>query len=71
MDMTGNRRAATMVDRIVNSVESAMLTEAQLHALDSLCADVTELLAHGREDDARRTMRVAMSLLAGGPPVEA
>ena len=67
--MTTKPCVATMVDSIVNSVESALLTESQQHALDALCTEVRELFALGLEDDAKRTMKVALSLVACGPPV--
>jgi hypothetical protein len=59
-----------MLEAISHSVGSAVLTEAQQHSLDMLCAEVGKLCALGRQDDARRTLKIALSLIAGGPPVK-
>ena len=64
-----NPCAATVLEAACRSVGSALLTEAQQQALDTLFAEVNELCARNREADARRTMKVALSLIAGGPPV--
>lgn len=61
---------ASILDAVSSSVESALLTEAQQHALDMLCAEARALCAADREDDARRTMKIALSLIAGGPPAK-
>ena len=62
--------AATILDAVSQSVESALLTEAQQHALDMLCVEVRKLCALDKQDDARRTLKIALSLIAGGPPVQ-
>jgi hypothetical protein len=50
------------------SVQSALLSEAQQRSLDSLRVEVRELCAMNQEADARRTMQLALCLIAAGPP---
>lgn len=60
--------AARSFETICESVRCALLTDAQAAALDSLRADVGRLFAHGLDADAKRTIKVALALIAAGPP---
>ena len=56
------------MDTVRRSVGGAMLTESQQHSLDTLRAEAEQLARFGRRDEALRTLRLAMSIIAAGPP---
>lgn len=64
----GEPSVVKVMEAVCRSVGSARLTEAQQRSLDWLCAEVKQLCALGREADARRRLKLALSLVSGGPP---
>lgn len=67
---TSHTAVGKMLESAYHSVASALLSENQRLALDDLCAQADALCAADRADDARRVMKLALSLIACGPPVK-
>lgn len=62
------RGVAAAIDGACASVQSALLTDAQYHALDALRTEIKSLCALERHSEARSVLTVALALIAGGPP---
>lgn len=48
----------------------ALLTDAQFRDLETLCSEVNQLCARGLVEDAAAVVRLAISLVGGGPPAK-
>ena len=67
-DGSAGARAVRSFEAVCKSARCAMLTDAQAAILESLRTDVRQLFARGRDADARRTIKLAVSMIAAGPP---
>lgn len=50
------------------SQASARLTDAQVREIDRLRAEIRRLCEDGKNDDARRTAKLARDIIREGPP---
>lgn len=67
-DTVGGSSIARRMDDVCRSAGTALLTDSQLHALDAMRSKAEKLAGSGRRDEALRTLRLAVMMIASGPP---
>lgn len=64
----GTSSVTRLMEAVRRSAGSALLTDAQHHALDALRAEAERLAGSGRREEALRALRLATLMIASGPP---